>query len=90
MMTEAEALANILAWSADIPNWQRDALRRLATRADLGDAEIDELVSICKGESPAFRWKPGICATRTAIRGKSICGTCMACSTSMPWPPTSV
>ena len=28
MTTEAEALANILAWSADSPGWQRDALRR--------------------------------------------------------------
>ena len=25
MTTEAEALANILVWSADIPGWQRDA-----------------------------------------------------------------
>lgn len=30
-MTEAEVLANILAWSADIPNWQKDALRQVAT-----------------------------------------------------------
>jgi len=53
MTTEAEALANILAWSADSPNWQKDALRRLATQATLEPAEIDELVSICKGESQA-------------------------------------
>ena len=44
MTTEAEALANILAWSADSPGWQRDALRRLATQAALEPAEIDELV----------------------------------------------
>lgn len=53
MTTEAEALAKILAWSADSPNWQKDALRRLATQATLEPAEIDELVSICKGESQA-------------------------------------
>jgi energy-coupling factor transporter ATP-binding protein EcfA2 len=53
MTTEAEALANILAWSADSPNWQKDALRRLATQATLEPAEIDELVSICEGESQA-------------------------------------
>lgn len=53
MTTEAEALANILAWSADSPGWQRDALRRLATQVALEPAEIDELVSICKGDSPA-------------------------------------
>lgn len=49
-MTEAEALANILAWSADIPNWQKDALRRLATQQMLEEAELDELAAICKGD----------------------------------------
>ncbi|HET6633150.1 MAG TPA: AAA family ATPase [Rhodanobacteraceae bacterium] len=53
MTTEAEALANILAWSVDSPGWQRDALRRLATQAALVPAEIDELASICKGDNPA-------------------------------------
>jgi energy-coupling factor transporter ATP-binding protein EcfA2 len=52
-MTEAEALASILAWSADIPGWQRDALRRLATAAAPDAAAIDELVAICKGDNPA-------------------------------------
>src|SRR5690606_18062612 len=54
MTTEAETLANILAWSADSPGWQRDALRRLATQADLNPADIDELASICKGDRPAI------------------------------------
>ena len=53
MTTEAEALASILAWSADSPNWQKDALRRLATQATLESAEIDELVAICKGDNLA-------------------------------------
>ncbi|TXH19930.1 MAG: hypothetical protein E6R00_01085 [Gammaproteobacteria bacterium] len=53
MTTEAEALANILAWSVDSPGWQRDALRRLATQAALEPAEIDELASICKFDKPA-------------------------------------
>lgn len=59
MTTEAEALANILAWSADTPGWQRDALRRLATQAALEPAEIDELVSICKGDNPAVPLEAG-------------------------------
>lgn len=54
MTTEAEALANILAWSADSPGWQRDALRRLATQAALEPAETDELVAICKRDKPAI------------------------------------
>ena len=53
MTTEAEALASILAWSADSPNWQKDALRRLATQTTLESTEIDELVAICKGDNPA-------------------------------------
>ncbi|MBG7005286.1 hypothetical protein I5G20_07875 [Pseudomonas aeruginosa] len=53
MPTEAEALASILAWSSESPGWQRDALRRLATQAALEAVEIDELVAICKGDSPA-------------------------------------
>lgn len=59
MTTEAEALANILAWSADCPNWQRDALRRIATQVALEPAEIDELTSICKADSPAVPLEAG-------------------------------
>lgn len=53
MTTEVEALANILAWSADSPGWQRDALRRQATQGGVHAAGIEELVAICKGDSPA-------------------------------------
>lgn len=59
MTTEAEALANILEWAADSPGWQRDALRRLATQTTLGPAELDELVDICKGDSPAIPLETG-------------------------------
>ncbi|WP_368644023.1 AAA family ATPase [Castellaniella ginsengisoli] len=59
MTTEAEALANIIAWSVDIPGWQRDALRRLATQPSLEPAEIDELVAICKGDNPAVPLEEG-------------------------------
>ncbi len=59
MKTESEALANILQWSVDIPDWQRDALRRLAMQSALGSAEIDELVSICKCDKPAVLLEQG-------------------------------
>lgn len=59
MTTEAEALASILAWAADSPSWQRDALRRLATQGALESAEIDELVSICKGEGSGVPLEAG-------------------------------
>lgn len=51
--TEAEALANILAWSRDMPEWQRDALRRLATQTSLEPSDIDELVALSKGDRPS-------------------------------------
>lgn len=53
MTTEAEALANVLVWSGDSPGWQRDALRRLAIEGSVDAAGLDQLVSICKGDSPA-------------------------------------
>lgn len=59
MTTEAEALANILAWSAGSPGWQRDALRRLVTQTALKPAEIDELLAICKGDSQAIPLEAG-------------------------------
>lgn len=59
MATEAEALAGILAWSADSPSWQRDALRRLATQPSIEPAEIDELAAICKGVQPSVPLEAG-------------------------------
>lgn len=49
LSNEAAALADILKWSADIPAWQRDALRRLCGQAKLEPADLTSLVSICKG-----------------------------------------
>lgn len=88
MTTEAEALENILVWSADSPGWQRDALRRLATLAALEPAEIDELAAICKGNSPPVPLEAGHLRGQTANRGKSICGRCMESGTSMLSLPT--
>ena len=53
--SEAEALADILAWSQGCPEWQRDSLRRLCTKDTLDDADIDELTVLCKN-----RGKDGI------------------------------
>ena len=53
LSNEATAVADILAWSATIPAWQRDALRRLYGQANLLDADITELTKLCKGEGTA-------------------------------------
>ena len=50
MGSEAEALADILAWSLGCPEWQRDSLRRLCTKDTLDDADIDELTALCKNK----------------------------------------
>ncbi len=48
LSNEAAALADILKWSADIPAWQRDALRRLCSQTKLEPTDITSLVAICK------------------------------------------
>jgi hypothetical protein len=48
--SEATALGALVAWSADCPVWQRDALRRLCTTATLADTDTAELLAICKGK----------------------------------------
>jgi energy-coupling factor transporter ATP-binding protein EcfA2 len=46
-LTENLAFAEVLAWSATRPAWQRDALRRLIQNDVLGGEAIDELLEIC-------------------------------------------
>ncbi|MCL8484371.1 MULTISPECIES: AAA family ATPase [Bradyrhizobium] len=48
LSNEAAALADILKWSADLPAWQRDALRRLCSQPKLESADITALVAVCK------------------------------------------
>ena len=48
--SEAQALADIVAWSKDCPTWQRDALRRLCAKGALDDADLDELTVLCRSK----------------------------------------
>jgi hypothetical protein len=48
---EAQAFADILAWSEDCPVWQQDALRRLCLKGELGTDDVDVLEAICKGDA---------------------------------------
>jgi hypothetical protein len=43
-------LQEILAWSAERPTWQRDALRRLVATGELSDDDFRALTEICKGD----------------------------------------
>ena len=43
-----DVLTEILQWSMDRPAWQRDALRRLVTKGDLDESDIQELSNLCK------------------------------------------
>ncbi len=45
---ESAAMSSIVTWSADLPAWQRDALRRLCLNEVLDGADVDELTAICK------------------------------------------
>lgn len=59
---EAEALANILEWSKGCPLWQRDALRRLCTKGELNETDIDQLTARCMSKG-----KDGIALTAEHI-----------------------
>jgi energy-coupling factor transporter ATP-binding protein EcfA2 len=48
-----DALSDLVSWSADLPLWQRDALRRLVVSGSLTDACLAELLAICCGEAGA-------------------------------------
>src|SRR5262245_38356704 len=43
-----EILGEILNWSAERPEWQRDALRRLFTSGELVSSDPAEPVTLCK------------------------------------------
>jgi hypothetical protein len=45
---EVAALDAILKWSRECPLWQRDALRRLCTKGRVEEADLIELVVVCK------------------------------------------
>jgi len=44
-----DVLGEILSWSKDRPDWQRDALRRLVVNGDLQEGDFEALTRICKG-----------------------------------------
>ena len=41
-------LNDIVSWSADAPEWQRDALRRLYAQRQLAPSEVEELYILCR------------------------------------------
>jgi energy-coupling factor transporter ATP-binding protein EcfA2 len=45
-----DGLQEILSWSAKVPAWQQDALRRLCSGPDLDEDDEGELLAILKGE----------------------------------------
>ena len=48
--TQSKALHDIVNWSTDRPDWQRDALRQLVTGADVGELDLNRLEALCVGE----------------------------------------
>jgi len=48
--TQSRALYDIIAWSADRPNWQKDALRQLVGGAKADEIDLDRLEELCVGE----------------------------------------
>ena len=48
--TENKVLADILYWSKDWPEWQRDALRRLCANGELKEGDLADLTVMCKNK----------------------------------------
>ena len=61
-------LQEILEWSKDRPDWQRDALRRLALNGDLSVDDIRSLVEICKGAHGLAETQEVIPLTKDHVR----------------------
>ena len=79
MGSEAQALADILAWSKDCPKWQNDALRRLCTKGELEEGDLNELTALCKskgkgGVALAAEHIPDPEAVTTAVNLRAIHG----------------
>ncbi|MCH8342434.1 MAG: AAA family ATPase [Planctomycetes bacterium] len=47
-MANVDILQEILDWSSTRPPWQCDALRRLVTRGEIDDDDVNDLTNICK------------------------------------------
>ena len=47
-MAKINVLNEILKWSLDRPPWQRDALRRLVTKGEIDETDIEQLSNLCK------------------------------------------
>ena len=47
-MERVNVLKEILEWSPSRPPWQRDALRRFASKGELGESDVQELANLCK------------------------------------------
>lgn len=52
--TQATALKDIVRWSEQRPDWQRDALRQLISAENADEIDVDRLESICVGEIEEF------------------------------------
>src|SRR5882724_5879057 len=50
MTASINVLQEILTWSKDRPNWQRDGLRRLVMNGELTEQYVRDLADICKGD----------------------------------------
>ncbi len=48
--TQSKALRDIITWSANRPDRQRDALRQLVCGAKVDDIDLDRLEALCVGD----------------------------------------
>ncbi len=70
--TQTKALQDVVAWSADRPDWQRDALRQLINGADASEIDLDRLEALCVGERKDFQFLKEADVTAQGTGGEAV------------------
>lgn len=70
--TQAKAQQDIVAWSADRPDWQRDALRQLINGVDSDEIDLDRLEALCVGERKDFQFLEEVDVTPQGTVGQAV------------------
>lgn len=70
--TQSKALHDIVTWSTDRPDWQRDALRQLIAGVDIDEIDLDRLEALCVGERDDAEFLTATDVSSQGIGGEAV------------------
>lgn len=70
--TQVKALQDIVTWSVDRADWQRDALRQLVVGANVYDIDLDRLEALCIGERDDAEFLKEVDVTPQGTGGEAV------------------